>query len=61
MLRVILYHLHYLKNVKITHGRMLLLVKLQTKACIFRVFLNCATDIKLSKASNTRMSLRNSC
>ena len=29
------YHLSNLKNVKITHGRVLILVKLQAKACNF--------------------------
>ena len=29
------YHLHSLKNVKNTHGRVLILVKLQAKACNF--------------------------
>ena len=51
------YHLHNLKNVKNTRGGVLLLVKLQAKACNFTVkvtllhgcflqFLNCANDTK---------------
>ena len=35
MLCTIWYHLHYLKNVKNTHGGVVLLVTLQTKACNF--------------------------
>ena len=33
------YHLYYLKNVKNTHGGLLLLVKLEAKAWVFSTFL----------------------
>ena len=35
MLCAVWYHLYNLKNMKITHGRVLLLVKLQALACSF--------------------------
>ena len=62
MLYTIWYHLHNLKNVKNSHGGMLLWVKLQAEACIFSKsnilhdcfsrFLNCANDTKSRKASH---------
>ena len=49
------HHLHNLKNMKNTHGEVLLLVKLQAKVTLldgcFSRFLNCANDIKLRKTS----------
>ena len=57
------YHLNNFKNVKNTHGRVLLLVKLLAKACkftksitppwmFFTFFLNCTNGTKLRKASH---------
>ena len=55
------YHLYNLKNVKNTHGGVLLYLKLQAKAFIFTKtgtpprmflrFLNCTNDTELRKAS----------
>ena len=57
---VILYHLYNLKNLKNTHGGVLLLVKLQAKSCDFSKsstppwvlprFLNCTNGTKSRKA-----------
>ena len=55
------YHLSNLKNVKNTHGGMLLLVKLQAKSNLLKVtflygcfsrFLNCTNNTKSRKASH---------
>ena len=56
------YHLHNLKNAKDTHGRKLLSVKTQDKACnvtksntlswVFSTFLNCTNGTNLRKASH---------
>ena len=61
MLFAFWYHLYNFKNVKNTHGRVLILVKLQAKACTFKkinttpwvflTFLNCANGAKSRKAS----------
>ena len=61
MLCVIWYHLYNLKNVKQTDGGVLLLVKLQAKACnhtkidtppwVFLCFLDCTNETKSSKTS----------
>ena len=61
------YHLCNLKNLKNTHGTVLLLVKLQVSACnllkvilfhgCFSYFLNCTNGIKLRKASHFYKSL----
>ena len=61
MLCAIWYHLYKLKNVKNTHGGVLLLVNLQDEACnllkltllhgCFPRFLNCNNCTKLGKAS----------
>ena len=55
----ICYRSYNLKNVKNTHGRMLILVKLQAKALnltllhgCFSRFLNCANGIKSRNVSN---------
>ena len=51
------YHLYNLKNVKYTHGEVLLLVKLQALLKItlftrfFSRFLNCTNDTKSSNVS----------
>ena len=60
MLCAIWYHMHDLKNAKNTHGRVLLLVKLQPLACnLLKVallhgsiscFLHCVNDTKSPKA-----------
>ena len=64
------YYLHNLKNVKNTHGGVLLLVKLEAEACncttskikvtllhgCFSRFLNCKNDTKLRKASHIMWS-----
>ena len=59
---VIWYHLHNLKNVKNTHGGVLLLVKLQASACNFTKsnvlyrcflrFLNCTNGTKSVNATH---------
>ena len=59
---VIWYHLYNLKNVKQTHGGVLLLVKLQAKTCnltkidtppwVFLCFLDCTDETKSSKTSS---------
>ena len=64
MLYVIWYHLYNLKNVENTHGGVLLLVKVQAKACIFTKnntslrcflsFLNCTNDTKSRNASHIK-------
>ena len=55
------YHLYNLKNMKNTHGGVLLLVKLQALACnflkvtlhgCFLHFLNCTNGTKLRNASH---------
>ena len=61
MRSAIWYHLYSLKNVQSTHGRVLLLVKLQALACnltesnlpewCFSGFLNFTNGTKLRKAS----------
>ena len=50
MFCTIWYHLHNLKNVKKTHGGMLLLVKLQVILHVSH-FLNCAIDTKSRNTS----------
>ena len=55
----ILYHLYNLKNVKNTHGGVLILVKLQatkinTPPWAFFTFLNCTNGIKSRKAPHFR-------
>ena len=60
------YHLYNLKNLKNTHGGVLLLVKLQTSACnftksnappwVFSRFLNCTNSTKSRIASHTIMN-----
>ena len=52
MLCVIWYHLYNFKNVKNTHGGVLLLLKVSVlHGCCSR-FLNCANGTKLRKASH---------
>ena len=61
MLCMIWYHLYNLKNVKNTHGGVLLLAKLQAEACnftksntppwVFFTFLNCTNGTKSRKRS----------
>ena len=56
MLCPIWHHLYILKNVKNTHGGVLLLVKLQdffnTLPQVFSTFLNCTNDTKSCNASH---------
>ena len=58
------YHLYNLKDVKNTHGSVLVLVKLQAEACnftkrntpwVFFTFLNCTNGTKSRKASQLRL------
>ena len=46
------YHLHNLKNVKNTYGRMLLLIKVELFHECFLRFLNCANGTQSRKASH---------
>ena len=73
MLRSIWYHLYNLKDMKNTHGGVLLLVKMQALACnftksntppwMFLRFLNCTIGTKSRKASHIIFdpSLRQPC
>ena len=59
MLQALCYHLHNFKNVKNTHGGVLLLVNLQASSLLkvtlllgcFSHFLNCTNGTKLRKVS----------
>ena len=65
MFCVIGYHLDSLKNVKNTHGGMLLLVKLQAEACnvtksntppwVFFTFFYCTNDTKSRNESHEQV------
>ena len=50
MFCAIWYHLHNLKNVKNSHGGVILLVKLAVLRSCFSRFLNCANGTKSRKA-----------
>ena len=60
------YHLHNLKNMEKTHGRMLVLVKLQPEACNFTktntlpwvlfTFLDCTNGTKSCNASQMELN-----
>ena len=52
MLCTIWYHLYNLKNLKNTHGGVLLLLKVALLHGCFSHFLNCRNSNKLHKASN---------
>ena len=59
MICAVWYHLYNLKNVKSTHGGVLLLVKFQTfksntPPWVFSRFLNCANGTKACNASHIR-------
>ena len=67
----ILYHLYNLRNVKNTHGRMLLLVKLQAEACsftksntplwVFLTFLKLHKWYKIAQRIHYRLKLGHLC
>ena len=52
MFCAIWYHLYNLKNVKNSHGGVILLVKLAVLRSCFSCFLNCTNGTKLRKASH---------